>query len=310
MKRRSFISLSFLFAIVLIFTSCIKEGLRECEQILYLHLNWIETEPTTEEGNPVTVDIMAIDEEGEYSMQSSVDGTQIPIYSGKLLITGYETAENAHIDIREQTVYLDALDDGTVVNEPGYFSAGSTEVEVMPGESISETIDLPLYKQVRKLIIELKFEGEGASLINQVSGYVDGIALNREINYGFSPVDKTITRPPANKAGKMSYAFARSSSLAAVDEVIYSDGKNLLGIDGNAKQLLTFTATFKKGETYMLIEDITELMNGFHTEGLDENGSDKPWYVKISFSVDTDLNISIQDWENGGESWIEGEYLL
>lgn len=293
-----------LSVLTLVIASChIDESVGHCIQKTKVLLNWVETHPIAEAGKPVTIVIPPSEyyPDGE-TFNSDIHGPEAELNVGQHTVVAYETAENTHIDANSQTVKIDAAEDGTVTNPPDYFSAGSTVVEITPASDAN--ITLPLYKQVRELDIQLKFEGLGSAYVDEVAGNLDGIAIERHINHGFRPVDHTITRPPAIKKGNIDYAFGR---IAGQREVLFSGDRNLLGIDGNGKQTLKLIITFKDDKTYTISEDITTLMDGFHTEELDHDGDDKPWYIKLTFAVDAEFNISIIDWEDGGESWIVAE---
>ncbi|NDV80606.1 FimB/Mfa2 family fimbrial subunit [Bacteroides sp. 51] len=278
-------------------TSCIEESTDHCPKKANVLLDWVETLPITEDGNPVNVVIIPGDGSPEQKYDSDTHSPDIEIPVGDQTILVYEKNGEKHINNHQQTVSVEAGADGKVNDDPGFFSGGSVTVNVQPNSDL----ELPLYKQVRELIIELKLSGAGAEHIVGITGNFDGIATERHINNGFRPVDHTITRPPAIKKGNVDYTF---DNIASESGAFFSGSRKLLGIDGEGKQTLTLTVTFKNGDTQVFPIDVTRLMDGFHTEDLDHEGSERPWYIKLGFDVDTSFEIVIVDWEDGGSSWI------
>ena len=278
-------------------TSCIEESTDHCPKKANVLLDWVETLPITEEGNPVNVVIIPGDGSNEQVYDSDTHSPDVEIPVGEQTILVYEKNGDKHVNNRQQTVSVDTDDDGKMNDEPDYFSGGSVKVDVQPNSDL----ELPLYKQVRELIIELKLTGPGADYIAGITGNFDGIATERHINNGFRPVDPTVTRSPAIRKGDVDYTF---DNVENESDAFFSGSRKLLGIDGEGKQILTLTITFKNGDTHFFPVDVTELMDGFHTEDLDTEGSERPWYIKLAFEVATSFEIVIVDWEDGGSSWI------
>lgn len=301
---KKFSEIMLLSILIFTFASCrIDESVGHCIQTTTVLLNWVQTQPIVEEGNPVTITILPSEyyPDGQ-TFHSDIHGPEAELNVGKHTVVAYETSDNAHVDPAKQTVNIDAAPDGNVTSEPDYFSAGSTTIEITP--QTDANIILPLYKQVRKLMVELKFEGAGSPLVTAITGNLDGIAVERAINHGFKPVDPAITRPPAIKTGNIDYTF---TPVEGQTDVLFTGNRKLLGIDGNGLQTLELDITFSNAKVYSLTEDVTSLMDGFHTEDLDVVGGDKPWYIKLTYSVDAQLNISLTDWDDGGESGIIAE---
>ncbi len=291
-----------LLSLLLILSSCIREGIGEgCYQDLFINLDWLDTQPVTTEGKPVTVDVVPVKKGGDgETQQSDIRGTETNVIAGEYVVMGYEKADNIEVNVDKQTVSVNSSTDGEA-KEPGNFSAGSTVVTIERGKEAPE-IKVPLHKQVRKLVIQLQVKGLYEPGIEKIEAVFDGIALDRHINNGFPPHDGT-RRPNAIKRGKIGYDFdfIEQNQYGGW----YEGSRTLLGIDGGGRQTISLTIRFSDGFERTVSADITDAMDGFHTEELGQD-QDNPWYVLLVLNVG-ELEILIDDWEDGGTSWIIAE---
>lgn len=291
-----------LLSLLVILNSCILQGVGEgCYQDLFINLDWLDTKPVTTEGKPVTVNVVPVQKGGDReTQQSDVRGTETNVIVGEYVVIGYETAQNVKVDVDNQTVAVSSNPDGEA-NEPGDFSAGSTIVTIERGKDAPE-IKLPLYKQVRKLVIQLQVKGLSEPGIQKIEAVFDGIAIDRHINNGFPPHDGT-KRPNAIERGNIGYNFnfIEQNQYSSW----YEGSRTLLGIDGGGRQTIDLNIHFNDGAVRSLHGDLTDAMNGFHTEDLGQD-QDNPWYILLVINVG-ELEINIEDWNDGGTSWIIAE---
>lgn len=292
-------SRSVLWVFTLMLSSCINEYPGAgCFHDLFISLEWQDTKPVTTEGKPVTVDVVPVTpyRDGE-TQQSDIYGTETNVIVGEYIIVGYEDADNVDVDTENQTVSVDSSEDD-MAEEPGEFSAGSVKVQVIRDEGAPD-INLPMHKQTRPLVIQLQIKGLEKEQIKSIDAIFNGIALERHVNDGFPPVNGQ-KRPKALRKGKMAYNFNYIGQNEG--DLWYEDKKTLLGIDGTGMQTIDLNIRFGDGVTRSLHADLTDAMDGFHSEDLGED-FDNPWYILLVLNVGA-LDIDIEDWGDGGESWI------
>lgn len=289
--------LSFLFMVV--FVACIREGenLENCFRLIRINLEWIDTEPLSESEQ---VNISITSSGGNVTtVTSDVSGREVSLLADTYTIVGWEDEENVAINVQDGVVAVLNRTDGSLL-EPTPFSGGETvvEIEYLPDTLI---IPLPMYQQTRPLIIEVEFIDTRTPIINEfprvknISATLSGITLERNINDGF--VSRELREPePALRRGDITYNMKKSELRQ--DEIWYSDSHNLLGLDGVSHTLILHVE-FENGFSDDFTFDVTEELKGFHSEEIH-----KPWYIIITLELDSSLNVSIQDWIAGPDSWL------
>ncbi|MCD7968928.1 MAG: FimB/Mfa2 family fimbrial subunit [Alistipes sp.] len=270
--------------------ACVNQDpdLDDCEQSVMLLFDWID--PATPRDNTSALNVKITGDNADISTTAPVEGKELEIFPGEYRFTAWESATNVTID---GTVLTVASTDG-VATEPQDFTAGTTTDRVINNDTYQE-IHVPMYQQTRDLIIRLQFTGDGVSLIQSASGSVSGIALSRELTFGFPPVDGRI-RPQAITHGSVAYTFTEGA------DSWWTGQRTLLGNAGDDDQIFTVTVGLDEDQSVTEQVDFTSEFNGFHTVNLGE-----PWVISIELQISASLDLSIVDWYTGTESWLEAE---
>ncbi|MCC8036108.1 MAG: FimB/Mfa2 family fimbrial subunit [Rikenellaceae bacterium] len=260
----------------------------DCETGIRLLFDWITPAQPREGTSALNVDITG--DNGDMSITSPIPGRELDILPGLYRFTAWETATNVTID---GTVLTLSSADGTA-SQPQPFTAGTT-TDTVENTDDYQQIHVPMYQQTRDLVIRLQFIGDGISLIRTASGTVSGIALSREVVFGFPPVDGRI-RPQSITDGSIGYTFTEGT------DGWFTGSDTLLGIDGDSDQIFEVTVGFDDDISTTESVDITSEMNGFHTVDVDE-----PWVISITLSIGASFEMSIVDWYSGAESWLTAD---
>ncbi|MCC8174023.1 MAG: hypothetical protein LIO65_06510 [Odoribacter sp.] len=145
--------------------------------------------------------------------------------------------------------------------------------------------------QSRILEIRVIIRGEGANYLSSLDATISGITASRYINDAFPPVDGT-ERPPAIITTSVDYSLINNG------ENIYSDSKSLLGINGDASQMLDFNIIYQDGRESKETVDVTRGMDGFHTINYHE-----AWVLEfIIYAGPSEIGATIEDWRYGSAS--------
>lgn len=220
-------------------------------------------------------------------------GTILNLRPGTYSLVAYEPSAKIHV--KGTTLTLPVGIDG-YVTEPSAMSAGLTSFSVGLNETRPHI--LPMYYQTRELIIQLNISGLGSSTLSSVQGWLDGIAVSRDLANGFTPFDG-IARHPALIGGKIAYVLTEKPQTTLVKR--FEASKRLLGIDGPATQMLNLTFGFTGGyrET---VTDVTSALDTFHTDNVYE-----PFMIVIDIFINEDFSADIVDWKAGSQSDIEAQ---
>lgn len=288
----------FSFLLVVLLVGCIRDGenLENCFRLIRINLEWIDTAPLSETEQ---VNIAITSSGGQVTrLTSDVVGREVSLLADRYTIVGWEDEENVAINTQDGVVAVLSRD-GSLL-EPTLFSAGENvvEVEFLPDTLI---IPLPMYQQTRPLIIEVEFIDTRSPIINEfppvktITATLSGITLERKVNDGFVSVEAREPEP-ALKRGDITYTMEKTTLRQ--DETWYVDQHNLLGLDGVSHSLNLYVE-FEDGNSGEFTFDVTEELKGFHSEEIH-----KPWYIIITLELDSSLNVSIQDWIAGPDSWL------
>lgn len=297
MNKQIKFKLSILFGLILL-SSCVRDGenLDECIRRIRIELRWMDTQPL-DNSERVNIEIVPTTTTAspKSDITSDIYGVDLDLLTGGYAITGWESYTDVDLNKTDLTVGVHTLADGTAMS-PAIFSAGHTNTTVeMSNESL--IIPLPMYRQVRPVVIEINFIGDAYSLVNGVTGTLKNIALERSLDNAFPPVN-ALSRPAATKSGNMNYTFGLADNIGS--GIWYTGTKNLIGIDGNSSQTLDLTVSFtgdNQPATYAF--DVTGQLNEYHTKKINE-----PWYIILTLNLGATLDITIVDWIAGPESWI------
>ena len=297
MNKQIKLKLSILLGLIIL-SSCVRDGenLDDCIRRIRIELRWMDTQPL-DNSERVNVEIVPTTTTAspQSDITSDIYGVDVDLLTGGYAITGWETYSDVDLNKTDHTVSVHTQPDGTAIS-PAIFSAGHTTSSVeMSDESL--IIPLPMYRQVRPVVIEINFIGDAYSLVNGVTGTLKNIALERSIDNAFPPVN-AMNRPTVIKSGNMNYTFGLSDDIGP--GIWYTGTKNLIGIDGNSSQTLDLTVSFTGEDaprTYAF--DVTSQMNEYHTDKINE-----PWYIILTLNLGATLEIDIVDWIAGPESWI------
>lgn len=288
-----------LFALLaLCLTACIKEGYDSdnCPGEFIIIPAYPEGEVAEGKGTQTIIT------KPDGSKETIEIGSDHPLDLGEgthTITTTQGKTENVTVD--KNTVSIETDEEG-VPEEPGDFSGGYVDITVGPnGESGSTSYEVPINRQTRPLIIKVKFVGNNVPMVKVMAGTVSGIAFSRDLNHGFSPTDGK-PRHPALTSGTVPYSFGKAENTAGGQDFL-SETRRLLGIDGDAEQLLTLDILFVSN-MYMRYEfDITRAMDEFHITDVS-----KPWTVEITIRLGADFSATIEDWKAGPDIWMDAEH--
>lgn len=275
-----------LLILSLYMVSCIKDSFdpEKCLQKLRIEFQWINSSPL-DDSELIPLEIRATS--GDLiRLISPTQGIDTELLPGIYNIVESESASN--IIINGTTVSVSTQPDG-LINEPGAFSGGAISLQVYSNR-VFQVLTVPMRQQRRQLIVQLKVTGAGAQSIRTVDGTLDGIAISRDINNGFSPADGQ-QKPPAITNGTVKYTFQDGGNQN------FSGGYYLLGVDGTTQQNLNLTVNTSLGIVKDFSLDVTNNLAEFHTKEVE-----KPWYIVLELNLDASLEFTITDWKTGTES--------
>ncbi|HCO68274.1 MAG TPA: hypothetical protein DIT04_11040 [Dysgonomonas sp.] len=276
----------------MLLSSCIREDidLTECYRNLKIVLEWINTQPRSDQG---PIDISVISSNGtEIDLQSDRYGTDVDLLAGPYNIVGWEPTPD--ISVNGQVISVATNEDGTV-KEPITFAGGETTA-VVDDNIDFQTIVLPMRQQTRQLIIQVRFINDNFNVLERLEGSVDGITSSRDINDAFPPADGRV-RPGSVSSTSVNYDFVKEQ-----DREWFTAGRNLIGIDGDADQTL-YLRVFYSTDGYTDVSlDLTSELLGFHTVDVHE-----PWYIVITLDLGVSFEPVIIDWYAGAESWLNAD---
>lgn len=282
----------------LLFASCIKEGFdaENCpgEYTITPYQPSLWSPENNEIPNAM---VTIIDSDGNRQTIMAGSNQPIDLDEGTYTVIATENIDKDKVTVDGTSISIATNPNGTAMDVPENTSGGYTEITIGGagnGAPENTNFDVPTHVQSRPLVIKLKFEGENIALIESIAGKVEGIALERDLNCGFAPIDGQ-DRHPAIRTGSIDYAFDAEETAGC-----YSDSRRLLGISGNEEQILTFTVTYAGGVQKAYRYTITEAMNGFHTQDVLT-----PWVIEITLRLGADFTADIEDWKSGPESWMD-----
>ncbi len=285
-------------AMLFLFMSCIKSGFDE------------EGCPGQYTITPVTPEELGAGEHVELKNCHTVvfypDGIARAVETGSDkpldLYKGAYTAipvkgEDSNVTIDGTTVSVVTNPDGTA-GDPCDFVGGYTDINVPESFAAPGIVnfDVPTKIQTRLLVLRVKFVGTNVAFIESVTGLVSGIAFSRDLNNAFTN-NGTQFRYPALQNGSVTY------DLDLDQEDYYTGSRRLLGIDGDASQMLTFTINYTGDVQKTYTYDITGDMDGFHSREVT-----LPWVIEIVIHLGADFHADIEDWKAGPEVWIDAQH--
>lgn len=278
-------------ALLLSATSCIKDGFigENCPGDYNVSVVW---PGESSNDKKTTITITKPDGSVETITIGDTSNGNLNLDEGKYQISASTDYNKENVAINGNTVTVNKDTDGDCC-DPGDFSGGGTEIEIAPGKDIDPNIQIPMIKQTRPLIVKVKFIGNAAPQVSDVSSTMKGIALSRHINHGFPPSDGE-PRHQAIVATAVNYKHTKDN-----DE-FYSGTRTLLGIDGIAKQKLSLKVGFGSATTVTYDFDISRDMDGFHITDVKE-----AWVIEIVLQLGADFQATIVDWKVGPETWLE-----
>lgn len=301
MNRFSIITFSLFITVTVLLSSCINEytDWSKCFRAIRIVLNWIDTEPLYSDES---VQIEIYPSSGEtLLLNSNIYGTDVDLLADKYVLIGSEKADNVSINEEDSTVSVLTRGNGIVMN-PTPFSAGMTTAEVVyvPDSLI---IPLPMYQQTRPLIVEVEFIDKRIPIINEfptiesISADLSGVTVKRKINDAFSSATDRLFVPAIEK-GEASYNLSEPEEPRE-GGIWYTGANNLIGLDMTTTHLLHLNVNFEGGYSPEFTFDVTEQVAGFQTIEIH-----KPWYIIITLRLDSSLEVTIEDWYAGPDSWL------
>jgi len=300
-NMKKFLRLGVLLPFIAVLSSCINEytDWSKCFRAMRIDLYWVNTRPLSDtEEVLITID-PSIGE--RMILISNPFSKEVDLLADHYNIIGRESADSVSIDAEKGTVSIPVGADGLAFS-PVPFSAGQTTADVTY-EKDTLVIPLPMYRQTRPLVIEVRMIDKRTPIINafppvdELTGILKGITIERDLNNCFPPHDN-MAPWPALKNGKIGYGFTLLSDTIK-NEVWYTGTKNLIGIDNGTSQILDLELKFQGSDRMDLSFDVTELLDEFQTKDVA-----RPLYILITLSLDSSLNIEIEDWIAGPDSWL------
>ncbi|MBB4042388.1 hypothetical protein [Bacteroides reticulotermitis] len=195
----------------------------------------------------------------------------------------------------DRTVVSVATDtDGTVL-DPSDFVGGYRNIDIpatVPDWQIIN-YDVPTLVQTRVLILKVKFVGNNTSFINSFSGIIKGVTLSRDLNKAFA--NNGPKEHPALSTGSVNYPLNSTD-----DKGFQTNGRRLLGVDGNVSQILDLTLNYNGGLSKPYTFDLTQELDGFHTKEVTS-----PWVIELVIQLGADFQVTIEDWKSGPEIWMD-----
>ncbi|MCD7935813.1 MAG: hypothetical protein LUG98_03045, partial [Tannerellaceae bacterium] len=267
----------------LIVGACVKDKYDwdECHPRIFIQFDWSTVIKPDEN---VDVLITSADQD-TIRMQIGPDGQEVRIEAKEYEFTGHTSTDSVLVEGRTVTVKKDAAGK---YYQPDYFSGGSVTQEIIMTDE-DQVVTIPMRRQMRPLIIRVLLSGTVVQNLSHVTGEISGIAMSRDINNGFVPVDNE----PLHKAyitGSVKYDLTRQRDETS--RIVYSDQKNLLGLDGSASQILMLTPYYNSGNSNTIEIEVTSKMLGFHTQNVDE-----PWVLEFTLNLIGELETSIVNWQ-------------
>lgn len=285
-------------ALPLLLTSCIKDGFdkENCPGSLII----IPTIPGEEGGGTELKDTYTkvIDANGKEHIVDVGSGKPIDLDDGTYTIVSAKGLKDDQANIKGTTISVVTNPDGTA-GDPGTPSGGYTDITIggnNPGGGQDEVkLEVPVVPQSRPLILKIHFEGENTALIQSLAGTVSGIALSRDLNYGFTPIDGQ-DRHPAITTGSINYNFSPGTETKDT----YESARTLLGICGKSTQDFSLTVNYEGDVQQPYTFDLTSQLDGFHTKDVTSS-----WVIEITLRLGADFQATIEDWKAGPESWMD-----
>ena len=162
------------------------------------------------------------------------------------------------------------------IPEPGYFFLGLQDIVIE--ENAIQTFPLPVKNYTKDFNVSMKIKGDGR-LISKIEAVLTGVSEGIYLQTG------KVT------ASGQDYILHTSNDAA----VINISGR-MLGIDKNQKQLLRLKLTYRNGETQLIEEDISDLLEGFN-ESTPEEIPDIDADVEITSPSNTNISAAITNWK-------------
>ena len=282
--------LTLIACVALLVTSCIKEGYSsDCPGPIEIRYDWNENQ-TDVANDSLNIYIINGNDTLCVGTGSKDAGTDPELDNGVYQVVGSEPAKN--VTTHGSTVSIETLPDGTAT-EPEDFHGGAGTLTVDKDHAVNR-MDIPMRTQTRPLGIRVKIIGETTLTLDKIEGNLSGIALEREINYGFTPVNGK-QRNPAIRNGHIRYTLLPENPKSFFSQ------KTLLGIDGNTEQVLGMNFVLSDGTPMEQTLDVTRQMDEFHTKDVTE-----PWIILLTIRLEDDpvsgkVTATITDWKMGTE---------
>jgi len=276
--------------LLLFVCSCVKDKYDwdECHPKIFIQFDWSTvTKPDSDEN--IHVLITSADRD-TMRMQIGPDGQEVRIEPKEYEFTGNTSTDSVMVDGRRVTVRQDASGN---YYQPDYFAGGSVTQEIIFTDD-DQVVTIPMRRQMRPLIIRVILMGQALQNLTHIESEISGIAMSRDINNGFAPIDN---EPFHNAYITASVSYDLTLQEDETNRVVYSDMKNLLGLDGSAGQTLLLTPYFASGNFNPIEIPVTARMTGFHTENVDE-----PWVLEFTLNLIGELEASIDNWQSGPSS--------
>lgn len=284
-------------ALPLLLTSCIKEGFdkENCPGDFII----IPTTPdeSGDKGELKGAYTKVIDANGKEHDIDAGSGKPIDLDDGTYTVVSVKDMEDEKVNIEGTTISVTTHPDGTA-SDPGTPIGGYTDITVGGDDTQGQDeikFEVPTKYQSRPLILKIHFEGESTLFIQSLAGRMEGIALSRDLNHGFAPVDGQ-DRHPATTVGSVHYDFSTDEEVPDS----YQGNRTLLGICGKSSQIFSMAVNYTEDVQQAYTFDLTRQMDGFHTQEVTS-----PWVIEITLRLGADFKATIEDWKAGPESWMD-----
>lgn len=190
---------------------------------------------------------------------------------------------------------VNSLPDSTLVPLPSQLFTGTTEITVMPDDTLRTTLSMK--QRTHYLVLALELDKGDETHIAFVDAKLSGITSVTELKTGVPPPQAGTSVKPAFR---ISFPVSTRAATAITPSVLTAP-LQLLGVVNGERQLLTLNIRLNSNRTQMIEADLTELLKDFGTNNLPLQLN-----ARLNLMVDAGFSSTITDWKatNNGDIYV------